>query len=281
LVAAREALDSVERAEAEMIAATQQVEPAPPEPEPAPRAGDIAYSFDSRPAWRRGALVIVIAIAIAAVVSVASLVPVYVAAVLPLIAVAWTLARVRQADHEAKGSHTASSHLSEVGAATDELFGRRQMQPSPGRSRALEVQRNAATERLRAAERQWNDLAGPGADPDDVEAVMRRRDPQLHRAEIWAAQSAAVRTAAAMHRKARARWRVAWAALEQDAPPAADATAVIDELAADGDAPIDRRPVVLAGTAAGVHGAPPDRLLWLSRSVPVIVVRTDATEPGT
>jgi hypothetical protein len=277
LVAARAAMEEVERAEQ----AAQQAAAAVTAPEAVTREDRPVFDYDPGPARRRGTAAVIAALVIAAVVIAGGLVPFYVALILPLIAVAWTLAQVRGAHHEATGSHEAASLLSDMGAATDELFGRRQAAPL-GRSRALEVQRDAAIERLRVAEHQWSDLAGPGADPDDVEAVLRRRDPQLHRAEVWAAESAAVRTAAAVHRKARARWRVAWAAIDQEPPASADAGGVIDALAAEGDVPTDRRPLIITGAAAAAcsEGRAAERLRWLTRTVAVVMVGPDAQEPG-
>jgi hypothetical protein len=283
LVSARSSVEEIERslaalAAAEAEVASEQGRSAQPVVEAEPRE---EFDFDAGPARVRGIAAVGVTIAIAVVVIVVNLVPFYVALVLPVLAIAWMLVQVRLASHDARGTHEAASLLSDVGAATDELFGRRQAAPS-GRVRALEVQRDSATERMRVAERQWSDLAGPGADPDDVEAVLRRRDPQLHRAEVWAAESAAVRTAAAMHRTARARWRVAWATIDQDAPHTADAGPVIDSLAAEGDASADRRPLIITGEAADQVGSErmAERLRWLSRTVPVVVVIADANRPG-
>jgi hypothetical protein len=264
-------------AELEAIFAEQDALEAAPDVEPAEAQREAVedFAWDAAPArWRTlGYVVVAVGIAVAAI---AAEVPIYLAAIVPLLALAIGMRRMQHARSEARADFEAGSHLAGMGAATDELFGRRQVTaPLVGRRRAQEVQMSAATEQLRAAERHWSDLAGPGADPADVDAVLRQRDPQLHRAEVWATQSAAVRTAAAVHRKARARWRVAWAALDRDAPAIGDAPTIIDALASEGDAPTDLRPLVVTGTAASASGSLRQDLERLARWVPVIVVHPD------
>ncbi len=258
-------------AEQDALEPETEVELAPTHAEP-----EAEFTWDARPAQRRALLYLTIAVVVAGVAIVAA-VPVYLAAIVPLLGVAMTMGRIQHERSEARADFEARSHLAGMGAATDELFGRRQATaPVVGRRRAQEVQLSTATEQLRVTERHWSDLAGPGADPADVDAVLRQRDPQLHRAEVWATQSAAVRTAAAVHRKARARWRVAWAALDRDPPSSGDGETVIDSLASEGDAPTDLRPIVVTGAAATSSGSLRQDLERLARWVPVIVVHPGA-----
>jgi hypothetical protein len=94
--------------------------------------------------------------------------------------------------------------------------------------------RDSAREQLRAARNRWHQLAGADADPHDPAAVVRAHDPQLAYDERIAEASPTVRTVAAFHRRAQARWRVVWAGMGRDVPPSPDELeAVLDELLAD------------------------------------------------
>lgn len=100
------------------------------------------------------------------------------------------------------------------------------------RSSSLRATRDAAAERLRAARRAWESLAGPDADVDDVESVVRARDPQFQLTGTSAAASPTMRAVNTFHRRALARWKVLWASLGRDEPPApADIEEVLAELA--------------------------------------------------
>ena len=82
-------------------------------------------------------------------------------------------------------------------------------------------------ERLRSARRQWATIAGASADPHDIEAVLRARDPQYDLAGATST-SPTIRAVDTMHRRAAARWRVAWAAIGVDrAPPPAELDAAV------------------------------------------------------
>ena len=74
----------------------------------------------------------------------------------------------------------------------------------------------------RAALRAWEALAGPEADPYDLDGVLRLHDPQFDVAGADLDTSPTIRTVSAMHRKALARWRVSWAAVGEDNPPPPD-----------------------------------------------------------
>ena len=162
---------------------------------------------------------------------------------------------------------------------------------------ALDAARDEAEERVRTTRRRWHQLAGIDADPYDTDAVVRAHDPQLAFDARVADASPTVRTVAAFHRKAQARWRVLWNAIGHDDPPEPDALeAVLDDLLGDhrrrqadlqrlvdaeGRAAAEveaRKPLVLVEPSAWVSSG---RLAQLLSSVPpqgtvVVVERTGA-----
>jgi hypothetical protein len=74
-------------------------------------------------------------------------------------------------------------------------------------------------ERLRSARRDWGVAAGFDADPEDVDEVIRRRDPQFDLTADLVAAAPSARAVASVHRRVRADWRSMWAALGRTAPP--------------------------------------------------------------
>jgi hypothetical protein len=74
-------------------------------------------------------------------------------------------------------------------------------------------------ERLRSARRDWGLAAGFEADPEDVDDVIRRRDPQFDLTADLVAAAPSARAVAAVHRRVRADWRSLWASLGRSAPP--------------------------------------------------------------
>jgi len=89
-----------------------------------------------------------------------------------------------------------------------------------GRRSQLEAARERASEKARSARRHWETLAGADADPYDLEGVLRLHDPQFVITGAATKTSPTVRTVNAVHRKAMARWKVAWASLGYEQPPA-------------------------------------------------------------
>jgi hypothetical protein len=83
----------------------------------------------------------------------------------------------------------------------------------------LEAARERAQEKARSARRHWETLAGAEADPYELETVLQLHDPQFLITGAATQTSPTVRTVNAVHRKAMARWKVAWAALGYDTPP--------------------------------------------------------------
>src|SRR5204862_1347415 len=97
----------------------------------------------------------------------------------------------------------------------------------------LEAGRESALERLRSARIHWESLVGPDADPHAVDELVRIRDPQFELVGVASRTSPTVRTVSAVHRRALARWRVAWAAVGYDeAPPLEEADTHLDRLGA-------------------------------------------------
>jgi hypothetical protein len=86
----------------------------------------------------------------------------------------------------------------------------------------LETARDRALEKSRSAMRHWETLAGADADPYDLEGVLRLHDPQFVITGAATKTSPTVRTVNAVHRKAIARWKVAWAELGYEHPPELD-----------------------------------------------------------
>jgi len=143
-----------------------------------------------------------------------------------------------EADGEDDGA--PSSLLAEVDAFT----GARPLDPA-GERRRLEAQRTLAEEELRLAERAWHDLAGPDADVADLDAVLRRFDPQLDALEQVVAESVSVRAVASAAEQLGEAWRAAWAELGLPAPDP-DGAALSTALQALTAGPT----VVLGGTLA-------------------------------
>lgn len=166
---------------------------------------------------------------------------------------------------------------------------------------ALDGARDEAEELVRTTRRRWHQLAGIDADPYQTDAVVRAHDPQLAFDARVAEASPTVRTVAAFHRKAQARWRVLWNALGHDDPPEPeDLEGTLDQLlggyraaqadlrrleTAEGRASAEaetRRPLVLVEPRAWVS---PTRLAQLLSSVPpqgeVIVVERETPAAAT
>jgi hypothetical protein len=140
---------------------------------------------------------------------------------------------LRRSKAEAAEDTTESTELlRSIGAAADDVFGARRATAARDEQRTLlVVRRNSALEVVRVAEHAWYDLAGEGADPTDVEAVVRRLDPQYQDALLAAREMASVRAATAVLDDVMTEWRSAWAELRLDAPLPADAESAVEALA--------------------------------------------------
>jgi len=144
---------------------------------------------------------------------------------------------------EEEDTSESTSLLQQMAASTDEAFGARRANAVRDDQLVLfRVQRDRAQEDLRVTERAWHDLAGE-ASADDVEAVVRRFDPQHQDAVAVAQETVGVRAASTLLQRATERWEAGWRDLGLDPPESAD-QAEMDRMA-------ERlaRPVVLVGEA--------------------------------
>lgn len=177
------------------------------------------------------------------------LLPLWAALLFPLAASLWALRYLqppRPAAHRSAPQGEASALLAEVSASADELFAARRADEERAERRALlERSRERAEEEVRVAERAWHEVAGAGCDVSEVEAVIRRFDPQHADALLAAAQTAGVRATDAVLHQFRQRWVAFWRELGMAAPDPADGERAVDELAAR-----VARPIVLVGPAA-------------------------------
>jgi hypothetical protein len=213
-------------AEAERAAAE---EAARPEPEPLPIPSSVTSTVDEPPARRW-----------------------------------WQIGRRRKAV-EAEDTSESTSLLQQVAAVTDEAFGaRRAAAARNDQLLLLRAQRDRAMEEVRVAERSWRALAGD--DPvEDVEAVVRRFDPQLEEAREVAKQSVGVRAVSSLMERALAQWTEGWRSLGFDGPAVEpSAMAAVGERAA--------KAVVLAGSAAERA----DDVVKAAPAAPVLVVEAEA-----
>jgi hypothetical protein len=86
------------------------------------------------------------------------------------------------------------------------------------RRTALETSVARVSERLLSARRRWESVAGVSADRPDIDTVLRSRDPQYDLSGAGDT-SPTIRAVDSLHRRALARWRVAWAEVGVDEPP--------------------------------------------------------------
>ena len=128
----------------------------------------------------------------------------------------------RRGARNVEDTSESTSLLQQVAAATDEAFGaRRALAARDEQIMLLRAQRTRAEEDLRVAERAWRDLAGD--DPvEEVEAVVRRLDPQHEDTVEVARDTVGVRAAMTLLERARERWEEAWRAFGFDPPASAD-----------------------------------------------------------
>ena len=105
-----------------------------------------------------------------------------------------------------------------MAATTDEAFGALRAAAARGdQLLLLRAQRDRAMEDVRVAERAWRDLAGD--DPvEDVEAVVRRFDPQHQDALEVAQETVGVRAASTLVTRALAQWAEGWQSVGFDEP---------------------------------------------------------------
>lgn len=120
----------------------------------------------------------------------------------------------------------STSLLQQMAVSTDEAFGARRATAARDDQLVLfRVQRDRAEEDLRVAERAWHDLAGEDS-VDDVEAVVRRFDPQHQDAVAVAQETVGVRAVSTLLQRALQRWEEGWRSFDLDPPPSADQAAM-------------------------------------------------------
>lgn len=152
---------------------------------------------------------------------------------------------LRRNRDEVEDTRESTELLRSMAVATEEAFGARRASAAKADQRTLLLsRRDSALEIVRVAQRAWHDLAGEGADPAEVEEVVRRLDPQHENVALIAQEMASVRTASSLLDGAMASWQVAWADLGRDAPLPAAAMEGVDDLAAQ-----TAKAVVLVGAA--------------------------------
>jgi hypothetical protein len=175
----------------------------------------------------------------------------------------WQIGRRRRA--EVEDTSESTSLLQQVAATTDEAFGaRRAAVARNDQLLLLRAQRDRAMEDVRVAERAWRDLAGD--DPvEDVEAVVRRFDPQLQEARDVAQETVGVRAVSSLLTRALAQWSEGWQSYGFDAP-------IVEPSAMGAVVERGARAVVLAGGA--VERA--EAIVLAAPAAPVLTVEADA-----
>jgi hypothetical protein len=169
----------------------------------------------------------------------------------------------RRSREVAEDTRESTSILQQVAAVTDEAFGQRVAAAARDDNvLLLRAQRDRAMEDVRVAERAWRDLAGD--DPvEDVEAVVRRFDPQHQDALGVARETVGVRAASTLLTRAVDRWEEGWRSLGF-AEPAVDPTAMGSVIARSA------APVVLAGSALDRA----DAIVAAAPAAPVLTVES-------
>jgi hypothetical protein len=187
-------------------------------------------------------------------------------AVAGLAASMWTVRR----HHTTSGTHAAhKAETAERLAQLDRLDLTEEERRRLVRRTELDASIVRLQERQRSAQRHWSTVAGPDADPHDIESVLRARDPQYDLAGATAT-SPTIRAVDTMHRRASARWKVAWAALGADEAPD---PAELEQIVAERNERA-RRALVLIDPASWssadrlaelLQQLPPDREVYLVR----------------
>jgi hypothetical protein len=176
----------------------------------------------------------------------------------------WQIGRRRRAA-DVEDTSESTSLLQQVAATTDEVFGaRRAAAARNDQLLLLRAQRDRAMEEVRVAERAWRDLAGD--DPvEDVEAVVRRFDPQLEEAREVAQDTVGVRAVSSLLTRALAQWSEGWQSYGFDEPVVepSDMRAIVERGA---------KVVVLTGGAVGRA----DAIVQAAPAAPVLAVEDGA-----
>ncbi|MET0728334.1 MAG: hypothetical protein ABWZ76_08580 [Acidimicrobiales bacterium] len=241
-----------------------------PSPSPSPSAS-ASSSLSARRAGRSaqarraGAIAVLLAAFGQLLLVSLDAVPLLAALTLPLLAAFGAFAYFRPREQGPDDSDAeASSFLAEVGASTDERFGARRVNTELARTGdRLTRARDQAQEKMRVAQRAWQALAGDDSDPRDVEAVVRRFDPQHTAAATLASETVSVRAAETVRNQLHLRWQASWRELGLSVPRPIEGEAAVAELTAR-----LTRPIVLFGEATERA----NELARLAPAAPVVVV---------
>ena len=172
-------------------------------------------------------------------------------ALLPALVVCLVLLWVLRDKGDEPPDHPAAHHAGGGSKAPHRL-------PEPVVRRELAER---AEQELRAAEDAWHVLAGPDADPADVEAIIKDSAGADDESAL-AAGSATVQATTAFAHRLRQQWAESWTRLDLTAPESIDQTAVA-ELAA-------RVTQVIVVTAPAAHRA--NDIIAVRPAAPVVVV---------
>ena len=138
--------------------------------------------------------------------------PLWAALLFPLGVSLWAMRYLRpREEDDVADRQEASTLLAEVAATTDDVFGpRRLSRELADRTMQLDVTRDRAEEEVRVAERSWHELAGADADVADLEAVIKRLDPQHEDAHLVASETVGVKATDVVLHQFRQRWSAFW-----------------------------------------------------------------------
>lgn len=219
VVRAREALVAAERALAEHAVGGEPDDPVVAVPTvDGSRAGVVAAA-ELRVRRNQAVGLVMASFGLALVLFALAVVPLWAALLLPFLTSIVALRILGSGGRSARPEPSASASLLDEVDAYTVAEGR--ADPVEERSTALqelEARRSLAEEDLRVADRSWQDLAGPDADVEDLDAVVRRFDPQHEAAEEVAAGSLSVRAVEAAAARSRLEWEDRWRSLGQPAP---------------------------------------------------------------
>lgn len=153
---------------------------------------------------------------------------------LPVLALLYAISTLMRTRGDAEGRDLASENLATMSAMTDMAYGGAIEPTAPPAVHALQLQHDAALDRVRYAENAWRGLVGPGVEVDALDEVLQTRDPRVRVADPELDRTPAVRTALRHVRRLHARWKLTWWALDRPIPALAEAGGAIDALEAEG-----------------------------------------------
>lgn len=167
-------------------------------------------------------------------------------------------------DEELQARQQASELLSMVAMSTNGASsGTHGHEQEEALARVI-TERDLAAERVRVAQRSWEDLAGEGVDIAELEEVVRRFDPQHEDARLLAGETVGVRTTEVVLRQILERWDACWRELGLDSPSPEWGEEAVQELIAR-----IGRPIVLVGPAT----ARGEELVRVAPTAPVVVIQ--------